>query len=356
MRRNRRAQSRGQPQRRPGLRQPAGPRARTVRRRQPPAKSRRVPRRSERHAGQSAGNPHGSRRLRPAQRLGPPRRPSGRGRRQRSARRSATGRRAKSAVDDSEVGAERNSSRQAGHVLRHGAQRRLGPRQRSRGLRPGSQGNAAAEHDAAGQTRSARRDRLDAGDDSPQRRSEIPDGTHAHGRGRDWQRGHGPLRRRRLGPLDRHPAAIGRRDYGAEESLDRRSGDVVDYDFQSRHGRGHRRGVGRAHSARLAASGRQRVGVSGGRPEAGREPQARPAGGGQSARCSDESPQRPRRRQPEGREQVRSGSAGPEVGRRGRGAEASILGAPGHVRVLGEQSRHRLGPPGRTGGLACRKG
>ena len=73
-------------------------------------------------------------------------------------------------------------------------------RLRSRGLRPGSQGNAAAGHHAAGEARPARRNRLDAGHHSARRRGEGRDATDAHGRGRDRQRGHGPLRRRRLGP------------------------------------------------------------------------------------------------------------------------------------------------------------
>ena len=51
--------------------------------------------------------------------------------------------------------------------------------------------------------------------------------------------------------------------------------------------------LGRAHSARFAASGRQRIGVSGGRSEAGREPQARPAAGGQPARRGDQSARAP---------------------------------------------------------------
>ncbi len=48
--------------------------------------------------------------------------------------------------------------------------------------------------------------------------------------------------------------------------------DDVDYGFEPRHGRGHGRGAAGANSARIAASGRNRVGVSSGRSEAGRKP------------------------------------------------------------------------------------
>ena len=57
--------------------------------------------------------------------------------------------------------------------------------------------------------------------------------------------------------------------------------------------RGHRRGVGGAHSRRLAASGRQRVGIQRGRPAAGRKPQAGVATDGQAARRDHQRAGRP---------------------------------------------------------------
>ena len=144
-----------------------------------------------------------------------------------------------------------------------------------------------------GQARHAGRIGLDAGHASGPARKRRRDAAYADGRGRDRQRGDGPFRGRRLGPLGRHPAATGRRDRRAGQGADRRADDAVDRDFQSGDGHCHRRGAGGADSARLAASGRQRVGISGGRPEAGREPPAGSAAGGQPAGPDDERAGRP---------------------------------------------------------------
>ena len=69
-----------------------------------------------------------------------------------------------------------------------------------------------------------------------------------------------------------------------------------------------------------------------------------------STRRGRQSVERPRRRRASCRKRVQVGSACPAVERcRGR-AETPLLGASGHVPVLGHQSRHRVGQRGRSGG------
>ena len=52
---------------------------------------------------------------------------------------------------------------------------------------------------------------------------------------------------------------------------------------------------------------------------------------------------------------LQPGSARPAVGRGGGRAETPLPGTPGHVPVLGDQSRHGAGQAGRAGGARCRR-
>ena len=113
-------------------------------------------------------------------------------------------------------GPEGNPSRQAGRLPRHGPQH--GP---DSGLRKSRSATWCPR--ARGCWAPRRRPRRGArgeivwtlGTIRPGEESTRRDAIDADGRRRDRQRGHGPLRRRRLGPLGRHPAATGRRDHGA---------------------------------------------------------------------------------------------------------------------------------------------
>ena len=200
-----------------------------------------------------------------------------------------------------------------------------------------------------------RRAGLELGHDQAGRRICGRDATHAHRRGRNRQRSHGPFRCRGCGPLHRHQAKAGGGSNRHQPRPGRRSGEPYDNCFQSRQRRGQRRGHRGTHPGRLAAPGRQRPGIRRGRSATGREPQAGPATHSQASRTDHQRAYGSRRRQAADREPLQFGSGRAAPGRCPGRPKTPLPGARSDLSGGDLQPRHRPGAARRAGRLFAQR-